>query len=131
MMSDTTTRAERLAWTPEEALRRADDTPSELGTAALALVEQIEAAGLPIDALDLSIVDWSRALDDLLPGPLTIDVLAKLDADLELERSAAPMMARWSAALRARLVTTQDLERAIAFLAQARSTFAALLAMRR
>lgn len=123
-VADTTTREERLAWSPEHALSLVDCSGGiEAGTAALAMVEQLVAAQVPIDALELSLVFWSRALDGLSPGPVPPARLARLDDDLAIERAGSSTLARWLDALRVRVRTTSDLDEAIRFLMKARSTW--------
>lgn len=121
---DVTTREERLAWSPEQALSLVDGSDgTEAGTAALAMVDQLVSARVPLDALELSLVYWSRALDGLSPGPVPPARLARLDDDLALERAGSPVLARWLDALRGRVGPTDDLEKTIRFLMKVRTTW--------
>ena len=124
MAGDTTTRAERLGWSPEIALNLVErSNGTEVGTAALAMVDQLVEAGVPFEALDLCIVYFSRALDGLSPGRIPPDRLQVLDADLAIERSASPRLADWLDALRSRLSNAEHLDAAIQFLMRARTTW--------
>ena len=73
---------------------------SESATAALAMFEQLEAAGVQLEALEMCIMLWSRALDGLGTGPVPAARLARLDADMAFEMQTAPVMGGWLAALR-------------------------------
>ena len=129
-MKDATTRDERLAWTAEYALSRVvESRGGEAATVALAMVEQLMAAGAPIDALELSIVYWSRALDGLSPGVIPQERLTRLDADLAIERAASPVLARWVDAMRSRVRRAEDLDAMIRLLMQARMTWLSLAAV--
>lgn len=125
-----TTREERLAWDPEEAIATASARPDERSVIWTAMFDQLEAAGLPIDALDMCIMFWSRALDGLNPGPIPPDRLARLDQDLEMERETSPVLAGWLDALRRRAYTAHDLDAIIQFLLQVRQTWQLTSAMR-
>lgn len=119
-----TTREERLAWDPAQAIAVARGPgPDESSTVATAMFDQLEAAGVPIDALDMSIMFWSRALDGLVPGPVPADRLARLDQDLALEMRTWPVLGRWLAALRGVAATAHDLDWIIRFCLQARQTW--------
>jgi hypothetical protein len=125
-MPDVTTRQDRLAWSPAHALALVDRSQgTERATAALAMAEQLMAAGVPTDALELCIVYWSRALDGLSPGPVPAERLARLDADLAIERQSAPVLAGWLDALRARVLRAEDLDQGIQFLMQVRGAIKA------
>ncbi|HET7501002.1 MAG TPA: hypothetical protein VFK02_08370 [Kofleriaceae bacterium] len=127
----TTTRDERLAWRPDEAIAAARRPgPDERATVALAMFDQLDSAGLPLDALELSIVYWSRALDGLAPGPVPADRLAQLDRELAIEAQTAPPLARWLAALRRDVATAHDLDWAIQFLLSVRQTWTLTTAAR-
>jgi hypothetical protein len=123
-MTSTTTREERLSWSPDKALElvRASGG-SESATAALAMFEQLDAAGVPLEALEMCIVLWSRALDGLAPGPVPAARLARLDADMAIEMQTEPVLAGWLAALRRDLREAGDLDRAIQLLMLARTTW--------
>ncbi|HEU4729901.1 MAG TPA: hypothetical protein VFT22_18520 [Kofleriaceae bacterium] len=126
-----TTRDERLAWSPEQAIAAARRPgPDERSTVALAMYDQLEAARLPLDALELAIVYWSRALDGLAPGPVPAPRLAQLDRELAVEAQTAPPLARWLAALRRDVATAHDLDWAIQFLLQVRQTWTLTAAAR-
>ena len=123
-MTSSTTREERLAWSPEEALELVHQSGgSESATAALAMFEQLEAAGVPLEALEMCIMFWSRALDGLAPGPVPAARLARLDADMAFEMQTAPVLAGWLAALRRDVREAADLDRAIQLLMLARTTW--------
>jgi len=119
-----TTREERLAWDPQQALAVARGPgPDESSTVAIAMYDQLAAADIPIDALDMCIMFWSRALDGLQPGPVPADRLQRLDQDLAMEMRTSPVLARWLTALRAFAVTAHDLDWIIRFCLQARQTW--------
>jgi len=123
-MGATTTREQRLAWKPEDAialLRRPG--PDETSTVALAMAEQLGAAGVPIDALDMCVMFWSRALDGLNPGPIPPDRLARLDSELASETRGSPVLGAWLAALRQPVAVAHDLDHVIRFLMQVRQTW--------
>ncbi len=125
MTSRTTTREERLGWSPEQALDVVRSSGgSESATAALALYEQLERAGVPLEALEMCVVFWSRALDGLSPGPVPAARLARLDADMEIEMQTSPVLAGWLAALRRNVREAGDLDRAIGLLMLARTSWA-------
>ncbi|HEU5059808.1 MAG TPA: hypothetical protein VFU21_24925 [Kofleriaceae bacterium] len=129
MVSSTTSREERLRWHPDQALSRVRESGgSERATAALALCEQLAAAGVPLAALEMAIVVWSRALDGLDPGPVPADRMARLERDLSLETS--PVVAGWMDALRRGVAVAHDLDAAIRFLMQARGIWLATARMR-
>ena len=118
-----TTRDERLRWRPEQAMERLRAS-GDSGSAALALCDQLGAAGVPLAALEMAIVVWSRALDGLDPGPVPADRLARLDKDLSLETT--PVVSAWMKALRAQTRSAHDLDLVIRFLMQARGIWLAL-----
>jgi hypothetical protein len=127
----TTTRDERLTWSPDEAIAAARRPgPDERSTVALAMFDQLDAAGVPIDALELAIVTWSRALDGLDPGPVPADRLVPLDRALVIEAQTAPPLARWLAALRRNVVAAHDLDWAIQLLLQVRQTWSTTATVR-
>lgn len=120
-----TTRDQRLAWTPEQALDLVIRSGgAEMGTAALAMYEQLRAAALTPDAIELAVTFWMRARDGLPPGPVPPDRLARLDADLGTDAAVAPALGRWEHALRARVRLVQDLDWVIQFLLHVRQTWA-------
>lgn len=117
-----TTRTERLGWSAAEALSLLDQEPAaELSTVALAMAEQLQAAAVPLESLDLCIVYWSRALDGLMPGEIPQERLDRLDADLFIEAASSAALARWLDALRLRARTTEDLDRTIQLLMRSRA----------
>lgn len=121
---DASTRAERLSWRPEQALGQG--RAGARAAAALAMCEQLAAAGVALADLEMAIVFFSRALDGLAPGPVPAERMARLEGDLALESS--PVLIAWLAALRAPVRVADDLDAAIQFLLQARGIW---LAMRR
>ncbi len=127
----TTTREERLRWVPGDAvelLRRPG--VDETSTVAMAMVDQLQAAGVPVDALEMSVMFWSRALEDLKPGAVPPDRLARLDADLAIEMQSSPVLGGWLAALRRPVTTAHDLDFVIRFLMQARQTWVMTMHLR-
>jgi len=127
----TTTRAERLAWLPGEAIALVrGPSPDEAATVALAMIDQLEAAKLSVDAVEMSIVFWSRALDGLDPGPAPADRLAKLHDDLAVMAATSPALAAWNTALRATVTTAHDLDWVIQFLLRAHQTWKMTVALR-
>lgn len=125
----TTTREERLGWTPEQALEIARGADGS-ATAALAMYEQLERAGVALESLELCIVYWSRALDGLDPGPVPPERLDRLERDLQLELHGSPVLARWMAALRWTIDDAVDLDRVIQLLMLARTSWATTRWMR-
>src|SRR4051812_13258957 len=115
----TTTRDDRLGWSPDQAVAVVrGPSPDETATVALAMFDQLETAKLAIDAIEMAIVFWSRALDGLDPGAVPAHRLAKLDEDLSLLVGASPALARWTQALRDIVATAHDLDWVIQFLMQ-------------
>jgi hypothetical protein len=123
-VGSSTTRAERLAWDPDEAVELARrPEPDESSTVATAMYDQLVAAGVPVEAVEMCIVFFSRALDGLDPGPVPPDRLARLDSDLELEHRTSPRLSAWLTSLRHRIATAHDLDWTIRFLMQAQQTW--------
>jgi len=119
--TEPTTREQRLAWTPDEAIQRLQRPgPDETSTVALAMAEQLEAAHVPIDALDACLVIWSRALGDRSPQRASRIALEQLRQDLQLQTSAAPVLRAWLAALSRPITTVQDLDYVFRFLTKVR-----------
>lgn len=134
----TTTREERLAWNPREAIALVRGTsPDEVSTVALAMFDQLDAARVPLDALEMAIVSWSRALDGLNPGPgpgpgpVLEPRLHKLDQELWLSAQTAPLLAPWLSALRGGVAQAEDLDWAIRFLMQVHQRWRMTTAFRR
>jgi hypothetical protein len=125
-MASPTTRAERLGWRPEQAIAALRAGGSGRAIAALAMCEQLSAAGDALADVEMAIVFFSRALDGLQPGPVPAERMARLEHDLGLETS--PVLTAWLASLRAPVRVAQDLDAAIQFLLQARGIW---LSMRR
>jgi hypothetical protein len=127
-------RTELLAITPESLMVAVFATPGpspEIGTAGLVLAEQLRAANVPLEALELCIVFWSAALDGLAPGSqVPADRLAHLDRSLAIQTDGFPVLARWMAALRQRVSSAETLDLAIQFLLRGRSTWTLTEAMR-
>lgn len=135
----TTDRARLLAMTPEEALAQGlrGDAPGGVspllaGEAALALAEQLRAADVPLQALDLCIVVFDRAreqagADPTIPEP----VLQELRRALDVQAGDRPALRRWVTALADRAYLRQDLEAALAFLVKVREVQALGGAMKR
>ena len=73
---------------------------------------------------------WSRALEDLKPGAVPPDRLARLDADLAIEMQSSPVLGGWLAALRRPVTTAHDLDFVIRFLMQARQTWVMTMHLR-
>lgn len=123
VIGDRTTRDERRGWDPFEAIRLARDPASaDIATVATAMFDQLAAAHVPIDAVDLCIVFWSRALEDLEPGPVPTDRLARLDRDVA-HYEKLPTLANWIRALRGHTTTAHDLDWSIQFLLRVRQTW--------
>ncbi len=123
-IGNSTTREERLGWNPDEAialLRRPG--PDERATVALAMFDQLEAAKLTMDAVEMNIMFWSRALDGCDPGPVPADRLARLDGDLAIDIGMSPVLGRWLTALRRIVTRAEDLDWVIQFLMQVRQTW--------
>jgi hypothetical protein len=92
------------------------------------MYDQLAAAGVAVEAVEMCIVFWSRALDGLAPGPVPAERLARLDRDLELEHGTSPVLSRWLTALRRRIATAHDLDWTIRFLMQVQQTWRMSLA---
>jgi hypothetical protein len=124
---ETISRAQLLAIAPPsmmDAVFAPPDPPSDVGTAMLAFVEQLRAAKVPLEALELCIVAWSAALDGLAPGTqVPADRLAHLDASLDLQMRGFDALAKWIGALRQRVSSAETLDLAIQFLLRARTTW--------
>lgn len=124
-----TTRVERLGWNPGQAVARLRQPgPDETSTVALAMCEQLVAADVPIEALDLCLMFWSRALDGLSPGPVPPDRLARLDGELATEARWSLALQPWLAALRAPVTVAHDLDYVIRFLMRVRQLWATAVA---
>ena len=125
----TTTREERLAWQPAEAIALVrGPSPDDTATVALAMFDQLVAAHLSIDTIEMAIVFWSRALDGLKPAPVPSERLARLDHDLSLLTGASPVLASWTSALRGAVATAHDLDWVIRFLMQTHQTWKVTMA---
>lgn len=125
-----TTREERMMWRADQAIEllRQPET-DERPTVALAMVEQLEASGVPVAAIELSARFWARALDGLSPGPVPPLRLARLDHALGLQVATAPVLARWMRALRRHVTTATDLDYVMQFLLQVREVWLAMTAL--
>jgi hypothetical protein len=98
---------------------------SDLDRVGIALVEQLRAAYVPIEALELCMVAFSYALEGLPPVcRVPADRLAHLDRALDQESFAYDTLARWMSALRSRISTVANLDVAIQLLFRARTTWA-------
>jgi hypothetical protein len=123
MTHGTLTHDDLLAITPGSVLDgifAAGASAIPRSTAELALVEQLRAGAVPRDALELTIVGWSGALDGLAPGPMPAERLARLDRTTAIQSAGIPALAAWLAALRPRIARAEDLDRALQFLLAAR-----------
>ena len=126
MNGPTTTREQRLAWTPEQAFTWMEAAGvDEIGTVAMAFAEQLEAAEVPPDALAQCVACWSHAQDGLSMDDIPAERLQKLDQDLESAAGSLPALSRWMAALRGPVYTAKDLDWVVQFLEQTRSTWTA------
>ena len=125
VFGDSTTRDERLQWAPDQAIRAIRTTaPDEIATVWTAMNDQLQAAGVPIAALEMAIMFWSHALDGLQPGQaVPAERLARLDRELAINHQGLPSLERWMAALRAHAAVAEDLDWIIQFLMQARQTW--------
>ena len=92
-------------------------------TNARALAERLEDAGASYEVLDDTIRSWATSRDELEPGPLPGEVLGRLDAEAG-ELAAA--LGQPAAALRAGGAHTDDLDRAIDRLVEARAAWESL-----
>ena len=123
------TRDERMAWDPDDAIELARRPGrDESSTVATAMYDQLAAAGVTVEAVEMYIVFWSRALDGLVPGAVPAERLARLDSDLELEHGTSPVLASWLTALRRPIATAEDLDWTIRFLIQVQQTWRMSLA---
>jgi hypothetical protein len=123
-IGDSTTREERLRWAPDEAIALVRTTaPTEIATVWTAMNDQLQAAGVPREALEMAVMYWSQALDGLDPGPVPPARLAQLDKMQAINHRGLPALERWMAALRAQVTRAEDLDWVIQFLMQARQAW--------
>jgi hypothetical protein len=94
--------------------------PDEMSSSARALAERLEDAGAPYEILDETIRSWATAREALDPGPLPRDVLGRLDVDAG-ELAAA--LGQPASALRSGVAHTDDLDRVIDRLVEAREAW--------
>ena len=94
------------------------------------MFDQLEAAKLTVDAVEMNIMFWSRALDGCAPGLVPPDRLARLDGDLAIEIRTSPVLGRWLGALRRGVARAEDLDWAIQFLLRVHQTWAMTTAVR-
>lgn len=130
--ASTTDRARLLAMTPDQALAEGlrGDAPGGLppllaGEAALAMAEQLRAADVPLEALDLCLVVFDRAREQTGAGQtVPAPVLEDLRRALEVQAGDLPALSRWVEALAGRVYLRRDLEGAVAFLVKVREVHA-------
>lgn len=119
-------REDLLARTPEAVLAgglRGDGpeglAPELAGTGALALVEQLRAADVPREALELCLVQLDRAREQAPPGALSDAAVERLRRDLAVQTRGYPALERWMTALEGHLLHQGDLEAAVTFVSRA------------
>lgn len=93
--------------------------PELAGAGALALVEQLRAAGVPREALELCLVQLDRAREQAPPGELSDAALERLRSDLAVQTRGHPALERWMTALAGHLLERSDLEAAVTFVSRA------------
>ncbi len=133
-----TDRERLLAMTPEQALvdgLRGDGpgglSPLLAGEGALAMAEQLRAAQVPTEALDLCVVVFDRAREQAAPGTLPEPALQELQRALKVQAGDQPGLLRWVEALAGRVYLRQDVEAAVAFLLKVREVRALSGALQR
>ncbi|MCO5172283.1 MAG: hypothetical protein M9894_38790 [Planctomycetes bacterium] len=120
-------RARLLALTPAEALAGGlrgtapgGLAPTLAGEGALAMAEQLRAANVPLEALDLCIVAFDRARERA-QGPVIDDAArADLARALRVQAGDQPALRAWVEALADRAYVREDLPAALSFLVKVR-----------
>lgn len=119
------TRTERLGWDARTVIaivRRSH--PRDTGELAEALMDQLEEANVPREALEACIADWVDALAGLAPGRIPPPRMAQLEAAMRGRLDAYPdaaAYARWMTALLSLAGSAHDLHWVIQLLLQARN----------
>ncbi len=91
-----------------------------MSSSARALAERLEDAGAPYEILDETIRSWAMAREALDPGPLPRDVLGQLDVDAG---DLAAALGQPASALRSGVAHTDDLDRVLDRLVEAREAW--------
>jgi len=94
--------------------------PDDMTTSARALAERLEDAGVPYELLDDTIRSWATARESLDPGPLPGEVVGQLDLDAA---ELAAVLGEPARALRLGAPHTDDLDRALGHLVEARAAW--------
>jgi hypothetical protein len=130
---ETMTRAQALRLAPATVMDAIFDRkqPSpQLGTASIACVEQLRAATVPVEGLDVAIVAWSSALDGLEPGEVVSHERRSRCATMLANAPGLAAMATWLEELGSRAVVSDDFDLAIRFLIRVRQTWLLTEALR-
>lgn len=126
------THEQLLALDPTAVLAPGLSHPEAQGTAALAMAEQLRTGGVPLEALELVLVQLDRAREELPQGQrLDEAAFARLQRNLGVQTQGYPPLERWTAAITARLIGREDLEAAVALLERTRTTWAMAEELRR
>ncbi len=125
--SSSSSREQLLAMTPEQALAdglRGDGpgglAPRLAGEGALAMAEQLRAAQVPVEALDLCVVVFDQARERAHAGTLPEPALQELQRAVKVQAGDRPALLAWAQALAGRVYLRQDLEAAVTFLVKVR-----------
>lgn len=125
-LHESMTRAQALTLAPStvmDAVFSRQQPSPEIWTASIACVEQLRAANLPIEALDVAIVAWSAALDGLEPGQVVSHERRSRCAVMLANAPGVAAMAPWLNELGSRAVASDDFDLAIRFLRGVRQTW--------
>lgn len=131
-------RARLLAMTPADVFadglrgRVAGElAPLLAGEGALAMSEQLGAAKVPLEALDLCFVVFDRARESARAELVEDAVRAQLMRSLEVQAGDQPVLRAWVVALAERVFVRADLSAAAAFLTKVRTIYALSAALTR
>lgn len=128
------TRTERLGWDAHTVIaivRRSH--PRDTGELAEALMDQLEDAAVPREALEACIADWVDALAGLAPGRIPPPRMVQLEAAMRGRLDAYPeaaAYARWMTSLLSLACSAHDLHWVIQLLLQARNRWEMLSQVR-
>lgn len=136
--SDRSDRARLLAMTPAEVFggglrgRNAGElAPLLAGEGALAMAEQLGAAKVPLEALDLCLVVFDRARERSREALVEDAIGAELTRALEVQAGDQPVLRAWVVPLAERVFVQADLGAAVAFLTKVRTIYALSAALTR
>lgn len=131
-------RARLLAMTPADVFsgglrgRVAGElAPLLAGEGALAMSEQLGAAKVPLEALDLCLVVFDRARESARAELVEDAVRAQLMRSLEVQAGDQAVLRAWVVPLAERVFVQADLSAAVAFLTKVRTIYALSAALTR